>query len=106
MVLDPFSALGLAGNIVPFVAFGSKLLSTATEIHQSIEGALPINNELEIIARDISNVISRLDDASSCQKQALTAEEGLLTEEERLKLGEKLPSEGMPTVEEPLDDPG
>ena len=102
MVLDPFSAIGLASSIVQFVAFGSKLLSTATEIHQSIEGALPINKELEIVAKDLNNVIAKLDNAKLCHKQAVTAEEGVLTEEEKLILGEKLTSEERPTDEEPL----
>jgi hypothetical protein len=38
-VLDPFSAIGLAGNIVQFVDYGSKLISSIYEIYNSSTGS-------------------------------------------------------------------
>lgn len=37
MVLDPFSTLGLAGNIIQFVDFTLKLVSDAREIQGSVK---------------------------------------------------------------------
>ena len=38
MVLDPLSALGVAGNVVQFVEFGWKLVAESREIYHSVEG--------------------------------------------------------------------
>ena len=38
MVLDPFSTFSLAGNIVKFVDFTSKVLSKSHEIYRSSSG--------------------------------------------------------------------
>ncbi|KAE9366262.1 hypothetical protein N431DRAFT_386517, partial [Stipitochalara longipes BDJ] len=40
MVLDPLSALSLAGNIIQFVEFGTKLVHGTNEIIKSTEGSL------------------------------------------------------------------
>ncbi|KAF7944436.1 hypothetical protein EAE96_010830 [Botrytis aclada] len=53
-MLDPLSALSLAATIVQFVVFGSKVISTATELHHSPEGALVNNVELSTIINDLS----------------------------------------------------
>ena len=39
MVLDPFTAIGLAGNIVQFVDYTSKLISSTYEIYKSGTGS-------------------------------------------------------------------
>ena len=46
MVLDPFSALGLAGNIVQFVQFGSDVFGKSREIAKAASGASLENEEL------------------------------------------------------------
>ena len=46
MVLDPFTALGLAGNVVQFVDFGSKLVSEARDIYRSTSGNSTRNAQL------------------------------------------------------------
>jgi hypothetical protein len=38
--MDPLTALSLAGNIIQFVEFGSRLLSTAEELYHSSQGSL------------------------------------------------------------------
>ena len=39
MVLDPLTAIGLAGNIVQFVDFSSKIVGKANKIYESVDGA-------------------------------------------------------------------
>ena len=56
MVLDPFSALGLAGNIVQFVDFASKLFSKSKDLYKSSNGATKENQELE----DATDTLRRL----------------------------------------------
>ena len=74
MVLDPFSALGLANNVVQFVDFGSKLFSGAAELYRSVDGALAVNAELEIIFEDLSNMSSELGTASFYEMQDMSAD--------------------------------
>jgi flagellar motility protein MotE (MotC chaperone) len=59
-MLDPMSALSLAGNIVQFVDFSSKIVSKGRRIYLSAEGALPKNLELEVVANDLSQLAARL----------------------------------------------
>jgi hypothetical protein len=54
MVLDPISALSLAGNIVQFIDFSSKIVSKGRRIYLSADGALPKNLELEVVANDLA----------------------------------------------------
>lgn len=60
MVLEPFSAIGLAGNICQFLDFGGKILSSGREIYQSVDGSAPRNVELVIVYSDLSSLASRL----------------------------------------------
>jgi hypothetical protein len=53
MVLDPFSALGVAGNIVQFVDFSSKLFSNSREAYRSPNGATVENEELMKATREL-----------------------------------------------------
>jgi len=47
--MDPFAAMGVAGNIVAFVDFGSKLLNMARNIHGSVSGTTPQNEQLSFL---------------------------------------------------------
>jgi hypothetical protein len=60
MVLDPLTALSVAGTIVQFVDFSSKILSHTAEFYNSAEGALSTNEELELVTADLSNLLARL----------------------------------------------
>jgi len=51
--MDPLSALGLAGNIVQFIDFGSKLVCKGRQIYKSSEGALDQHVDLEAITGDL-----------------------------------------------------
>ena len=74
MVLDPFSALGLAGNVVQFVDFGTKLFSEAAELYRSVDGTLQVNAQLEAITEDLSSISNELGNASSYEGQPLSAD--------------------------------
>ncbi|CAI6238481.1 unnamed protein product [Periconia digitata] len=60
MVVDPFSALSLAGNVVQFLDFSQKLLSKGREIYKSAEGAPTTHVELEVIYNDLWDVSNKL----------------------------------------------
>jgi hypothetical protein len=60
MVLDPFSAISLAGNIIKFVDFTTKLVDKGQEIYHSGDGALIENLELETIIRNLTGLLSQL----------------------------------------------
>ncbi|KAI9785343.1 MAG: hypothetical protein M1839_000361 [Geoglossum umbratile] len=53
MVVDPFSALGVAGNIVQFVDFTSKLFSKSRELYKSASGTTAENEELGKVTREL-----------------------------------------------------
>ena len=65
MVLDPFSALSLAGNIVQFVDFSCKLISESQEVYRSAAGASVENVEVEIIAENLSQLSDKLTNSST-----------------------------------------
>lgn len=73
--MDPFTAIGLAGNIVAFVDIGFKLLSKAKEIHSSASGASSDNENLDSMTRRLQEVTSRLQepigDLKSIEQKAL-----------------------------------
>ena len=56
MVLDPLSALGLAGNIVQFVDFSCKLISEAQEIYHSERGKSAKAQTLSTLAQDLKKL--------------------------------------------------
>ena len=60
MVLDPLSAVSLAGNVLQFVEFTSKLLINAHELLKSPEGSLEPNRQLEFLAADLSKITGKL----------------------------------------------
>ncbi|RWA08934.1 hypothetical protein EKO27_g6160 [Xylaria grammica] len=58
--MDPFSALGLAANIIAFVDFSWKLLSSTREIYKIGEGSTSDTKFLHIIVQDIQSYNGRL----------------------------------------------
>jgi len=59
-MLDPLSALSVAGAIVQFVQFSSKLISKGHELYKSTDGASLGHAELETIAKDLQELNGRL----------------------------------------------
>jgi len=86
MVLEVFTALGLASSIVQFVDFGCNLFSKASELHQSAEGVSTENADLEIIARSLE----RLSDGLIKSTRAAAFGAGQSADEDELRrLAEK-----------------
>lgn len=61
--MDLLTAFSLAGTIVQFVDFGSKLLSRSHEIYQSTGGRLAVDEELELITADLSALVNKIRNA-------------------------------------------
>lgn len=58
--MDPLSALALAGNVLQFIEFTTKLLSTGAEVYKSATGTVNANLALEDISQQLSSLSSRL----------------------------------------------
>ncbi|KAI1087116.1 hypothetical protein F5B19DRAFT_90074 [Rostrohypoxylon terebratum] len=58
--MDPFSAIGLAGNIIAFLDFGYKLLSKSKDIYKSTTGTTTLNNELLSETRQLQGITEGL----------------------------------------------
>lgn len=69
--MDPFSAIGLAGNIVGFLDFGFKLLSKAREIQASASGTAAANENLVYLTQHFQRVTESLQKVSG----AMTGDE-------------------------------
>lgn len=54
--MDPFTAIGLVGNIVTFLDFGYKLISTAKGIYTSGSGATAYNDDLSYTTQQIQQL--------------------------------------------------
>jgi hypothetical protein len=60
MALEPLATLSLAGTVVQFVDFGSRVLSKGHQIYRSVDGALSENIELETVTADLIELNTRL----------------------------------------------
>lgn len=58
--MDPLTAVGLAGNLIQFVEFGSKLVVGGLDLYKSQDGALPANSELQLITEDLTGICATL----------------------------------------------
>ncbi|RDW79842.1 hypothetical protein BP6252_04480 [Coleophoma cylindrospora] len=58
--MDPLTALSLAGTIIQFVDFGNKILRGSKELYDSTSGALSVNDELEVRARELKDLTIKL----------------------------------------------
>ncbi|KAE9364418.1 hypothetical protein N431DRAFT_421379 [Stipitochalara longipes BDJ] len=58
--MDALTALSLAGNIIQFVDFGTKLLSRAGELYKSSQGSLRVNDEIELVTADLKSLITKI----------------------------------------------
>jgi hypothetical protein len=59
-MLDPLSALSVAGNVIQFVDFTSKLFGLTSEVYRSASGASKETEELEAIAKHLQGLCARL----------------------------------------------
>ena len=77
--MDPLSAVGLAAATVGFVGFGSKILSKgseyykvfprAFEIYKSADGTLKENAFLELVIKDLKDLLDRIKGSSAPSSQ-------------------------------------
>ncbi|SPO01974.1 uncharacterized protein DNG_04647 [Cephalotrichum gorgonifer] len=63
MALDPFTAIGLAGNVCQFIAFASAIITAGSELYTSGDGTLTENADLETVTRDLVSISDRLRDS-------------------------------------------
>jgi len=59
-MLDPLTALGLAGNVIQTVDFTAKLGSALREIHNSLTGATEENDALEALSQSTKDAAEAL----------------------------------------------
>ena len=84
-MLDPLTALGVAGNIIQFVDFSIKLASDGVELYR--KGALANNSELEQATRDLTYLTGKL----ASEHQVSQSQSGFVT---------KLPSKNEVALKE------
>jgi hypothetical protein len=77
MALDPWTALGLASNIIQFIDFVWNLVSESKDIYRSTAGMLAENVELEVIANDLSQLSAQFQNPSGGRVRVPPDEEGL-----------------------------
>ena len=63
-MLDPLTAIGLAGNIVQLVDFCTKVVSKANRIYRSADGSLAENFDAETVSRDLLYLTARIEAGS------------------------------------------
>jgi len=59
-MLDPITALGVAGNIVQFIDFGLKATSKAREIHRNDKGMTVEHADLQLVTKDLVALSAQL----------------------------------------------
>jgi len=73
MVLEPLSSISLAGNVIQFIDFCSKLLAEGWELYRSSSGATGLNLELEKAAETLGQFYDRI---NSCFESRIGARGG------------------------------
>ncbi|KAL1966174.1 hypothetical protein VTN77DRAFT_4726 [Rasamsonia byssochlamydoides] len=71
--MDPFTAIGLAGNIIAFIDFGFEVVSAAQEIYASKTGTTPENEHLDFLAGKVYSLVISLQNKKSTSQ--MTADE-------------------------------
>ena len=71
--MEPLSAIGLASNVLQFVEFAARLISTGTEVYESASGTTERTLELERIYKDLSNFGLKLQDGGAYKPWGFTA---------------------------------
>jgi hypothetical protein len=59
-MLDPWTALSLAGNIVQFVDFGTKVIVEGRSLYKSTTGLSSVNQELDFVAEEVHKFVGAL----------------------------------------------
>ncbi|KAJ9614088.1 hypothetical protein H2200_002224 [Cladophialophora chaetospira] len=77
MVLDPFSALGLAGNVLQFIDFCGNVISESRKTYQSASESSPENIELGSVAVDLQQLCAQLQPSNRGQEASAVADQKL-----------------------------
>lgn len=59
-MLDPLTALGVAGNVLQIIDFGFQLVTDGNQIYHSSTGALEENKATDELAQDLQSLVVRL----------------------------------------------
>lgn len=65
--MEPFSAIGLAGNVVTFIDFAGKLITGSLELYHSAHGSAAANQTLEDVVKDLEHICLRLSPPESIE---------------------------------------
>ncbi|RYP75053.1 hypothetical protein DL770_007497 [Monosporascus sp. CRB-9-2] len=76
--MDPFSVIGLAGNMITFLEFGYNVVSKARDIQSSASGASSANTSLASMAQRLDDVASALQESGA--GAAMSSQENSLTQ--------------------------
>ena len=60
MVLDPISAIGLAGSVVQFVIYGYQILSKSNELQHAADGTDKDSKIMELVVMDLQACLGRI----------------------------------------------
>lgn len=58
--MDLLTILSLAGNIIQFVDFGTRILCTTRELYKSTRGTLAAHEEIALVTTDLSRLVEKL----------------------------------------------
>ncbi len=78
MVLDPLSAIGLAGNVIQFIDFGCSILAEARENYRSASGTSEENIELGNVAESLHQFTVRLQHSKDGQNPLTGTDEAFM----------------------------
>ena len=82
-MLDPLTALGVAGNVLQIIDFGIRLVSEGNEIHRSANGTLEENRAAEELAKDLESLTR---DLSKSQENWIKAHGATQLDPEEIRL--------------------
>jgi molecular chaperone GrpE (heat shock protein) len=74
-MLDPLTAISLAGNVAQFVDFSSKIVSRTRELTKSSHRATQEAYNAEILVRDLVRVTEKVKDGARAARASSPAEE-------------------------------
>jgi hypothetical protein len=59
-MLDPLTALSVAGNVVQFVDFGTRVLQDAYSLYKGRESGLSADRQIQLLIEDLLKLIAKL----------------------------------------------
>jgi hypothetical protein len=66
-MLDPITAIGLAGNILSFIDYGTKVISTSIDIYDSVSGSTEDTRTSDTIATEMRQFAAKLQSPDQTQ---------------------------------------